>query len=123
MRTSGAVLVGARRDRGRLCDERGLDGLDRDERRVDPLGALEGQLERVAARGRRCVERAADAGLELARVQVGADRDPLPPAPACARPPVSASKNSLTSAGVRAIGPTWSSERASGKTPVAGMRL
>ena len=40
-----------------------------------------------------------------------------------ARQPVSASKNSFTSAGVRAIGPTWSSERASGKTPVAGMRL
>ena len=101
--------------------ERGLDALDRDEGRVDPLGALERQLER-AERASGVVERAADAGLELAGVQVGADRDPLRRL-GRARQPVSASKNSRTSAGVRAIGPTWSSERASGKTPVAGIRL
>ena len=56
--------------------ERGLDGLQRDERGVDALGTVEADLEGAEGAGG-VVEGALDAGLELARVQVGADRDPL----------------------------------------------
>ena len=101
--------------------ERGLDRLDRHEGRVDALGLLEATstASNVLAA---CSNARWMPGVERVQVQVGADRDALAGSP-CARPPVSASKNRRTSSGVRAIGPAWSSERASGKTPVGGIRL
>ncbi len=103
--------------------ERGLDRLDRHERRVDPLGLLERRPRRrrrspaawsnarwmPGVSGCRC--RSGQIAIARSRARRARGRRSAP------------RRTGGRPAGVRAIGPAWSSERASGKTPVAGIRL
>ena len=134
----GAVLVAPRREQARAAVrvER-LRALDRPERREDELGLRQRDLDEAGAgrleRAQRRVEDLADVGCERDELEVGAESDDEPVEPAAelaahvaerrrrpvdgsaASTPAIASSSSAASAGVVAIGPGWSSERASGQ--------
>ena len=105
--------------------ERGLDALDRRRTRGRCARPPRRRARRRArARAAACVERALDARRRAgAGAGRGRPRSAARRSSRRARAGRAPRRSRRTSAGVRAIGPTWSSERASGKTPVAGIRL